>query len=128
MHTDCVTQAVRLRRRAALAHVLKRARGFSLLSQSDLAARLGVSTRTIAGYEAGETDQSATIVLEWLRVCGRPLDDLSAAWSELGDDEASSQSRWTTRWPFGPHDNDDLGHLPMAPMGHPAQLLAGTAR
>ena len=72
-----MTQGTRMQRRQSLAQVLRRARGFSLLTQDELADQLGISRRSVAGYEAGDTEPPAVIVLEWLRVCGRPLDDLA---------------------------------------------------
>lgn len=74
-----MAHASRTQNRDALADVLRRARGFSLKNQDELALALGVSKRSVAAYEAGDTEPPATVVLEWLRVCGRPLDDLSTA-------------------------------------------------
>lgn len=93
-----------MQRRKGLAHVLRRARGFSLLSQDELARALGISRRSVAGYEAGETEAPAVVVLEWLRVCGRPLDDLAEAWSDDDGDTSdlgNSPSTWIES--VGPH-------------------------
>lgn len=62
--------------RPPLALLLRRARRHADLTQPELADRLGISKRSVAGYETGETAPPATIVARWLHVCGRPMDDL----------------------------------------------------
>lgn len=68
----------RAQNRARVAELLARARGHSLLSQTEMAERLGVSLRTLAGYERNENEPAVTLVVEWLRICDIPL-------SRLGD-------------------------------------------
>lgn len=45
------------------------------LNQEDIAARIGVTRRTVSSWENGDTDPSVPQLLEWARVTG-----FSAAW------------------------------------------------
>lgn len=65
--------------------MLKRARGYSLMTQQELAERLGRSKRSVASWEAGDHDQPVTVVLDWLRLCNRPLDELKDVLVDLRD-------------------------------------------
>lgn len=47
-----------------------------MYTQGDLARRLGISRRAVAGYELDENEPPMTVVLTWLKACDRPLSDL----------------------------------------------------
>jgi transcriptional regulator with XRE-family HTH domain len=119
---QCCTLATMLERsemRRELALVLRRARGFAILTQQQLAEAIGISRRAVAGYEAGENEPPGTVVLAWLRACGRPLSDLDGVTDvepeELGlaasadmtaDDAARVVRRSTTRRRPSPETGD----------------------
>ena len=88
LHNRCMERA-RERTRANVAQTLKRARGYALLTQDQLARELGVSRRAIAAYEADENEPPAGVVLEWLAACGRPVADLEPAAAHVARARAS---------------------------------------
>lgn len=62
--------------RAELSTMLRRARGYALMTQQQLADAIGISRRAVAGYEADENEPPITVVLAWLAACDRPVSDL----------------------------------------------------
>ena len=57
----------------AIGSAIRAARFARGLTQSDLAARLGVTRATIASYETGRRKISAETLIQIARLCGMPL-------------------------------------------------------
>lgn len=72
--------------RTELAKLLRSARGYGVLTQQQLALRIGVSRRAVASYEGAEVEPPIGVVLLWLRVCRRPISDLEKL-AEVADIE-----------------------------------------
>jgi transcriptional regulator with XRE-family HTH domain len=103
----------------ALADLLKRTRRGALLSQQDIADQLAISRRSVSAYESGETEPPATVVLDWLAACGRPIDDLNRIRSS---DQQFPGSGWSLTEaertmmfdePFGPLPNTNEAGRPI---------------
>jgi transcriptional regulator with XRE-family HTH domain len=75
----CVRMERRIETRRAVAQMLKRARGYSLMTQQQLADKLCVSRRSVAAWESGEHEPPFTAVLDWLHACNRPVSEFVKA-------------------------------------------------
>lgn len=64
------------------------------MTQRELAERMSVSRRSVAAWESGETEPPFTAVLDWLRVCNRPLSEFVSACApwELNPEPAESDA------------------------------------
>lgn len=67
---------LREQKRRAVATMLKRSRGYSLLTQQELADKISVSRRSVAAWESGEHEPPLSVAIDWLRACNRPIDGL----------------------------------------------------
>ena len=77
---------------------LAKARSVAHLSQSELAAALGIGRRSISRYEEDLHRPTKAVLMAWAQVCGVPYEWLADD-TETGHTQGSYQSGWIDEWP-----------------------------